>query len=297
MVQKNREENNSTFEQLGPSVPFSFSVNLLNTGRECCDPLHYAGPCYKKVYLLHFVKSGKGVFRCNGEEHTLKRGDLFFLTPTDYVFYQADEQDPWEYVWVRFDGKSVSYLVENAGINKRVFSLKSEEDFNMVSDWYDKVYEYMQDSVAPYFRATGMFFLMFGWLLKEFGQNSLEPEDKMSFTKMLSFINHHYTEDIDMAMLESVSNYNRSHIYKIFMQNAKCSPKQYIDTLRLDLACEMLNETGYSINEIALRVGYKNYISFVNAFKKKYNTLPTAYRTNEKRNIERMRQDEKTRNS
>ena len=100
-----------------------------------------------------------------------------------------------------------------------------------------------------------------------------------------------------MAMLESVSNYNRSHIYKIFMQNAKCSPKQYIDTLRLDLACEMLNETGYSINEIALRVGYKNYISFVNAFKKKYNTLPTAYRTNEKRNIERMRQDEKTKNS
>ena len=292
-MDKNREQNSTSFEQLGPAVPFSFSVNVLNTGKECCDALHYAGPCCKKVYLIHLVKNGKGKFRCNGEEFLLKKGDMFLIKPTDYVFYQADEKDPWEYVWVKFDGKSVNYLFENAGINKSVLSLKTEEDFIKMSNWFDSMFEYMQDSVAPYLRATGMFFLMFGWILKEFGQNCTVAEDRMSFTKMLNFINLHYTEDIDMAMLESASNYNRSHIYKIFMQNIKCSPKQYIDTLRLDLACELLNETNYTVNEIAIKVGYKSYISFVNSFKKKYGILPTVYRMNEKRNIERMKNNEK----
>ena len=77
------------------------------------------------------------------------------------------------------------------------------------------------------------------------------------------------------------------------MQNIKCSPKQYIDTLRLDLACELLNETNYTVNEIAIKVGYKSYISFVNSFKKKYGILPTVYRMNEKRNIERMKNNGK----
>ncbi len=284
MSHRGMARNSDSFVQLGPIVPFSFSINVLYTGYEKCDPLHFAGPCYKKAYLLHIVLGGKGVFCCNGREYLLQKGDMFLVSPTDYIFYQADEKDPWEYRWIKFDGNSLKYLFENAGVNKQVFTVRDEEQFEKTVKYFEEVFELMRDEIAPYLRATGMFYLLLGWFLKNFGEARQIPEDRMSFVKILNYVNHHFVEDINMDVIADISNYNRSHIYKLFMKNMGCSPKEYINTLRLDLACEMLHETGYAINEVSAKAGFKNYISFVNAFKKKYGVLPTQYRKNEEQN-------------
>ena len=281
MERRGRSENSDSFEQVGPVVPFSFNINVLFTGHEQCDRLHFAGPCYKKTYLLHIVESGKGMFRCNGKEYRLKKGDMFLITPTDYIFYQADDEEPWEYRWIKFSGSSLQYLFENAGITKSVFSIESEEQFNEAETLFKNIFDYMHDEISPYLRATGAFYVLLGWFLNSFGEVRTASADRMGFVKILNYLNSHFTEDINMDTIAEFSNYNRSHIYKLFIKNMGCSPKEYISTLRLNLACEMLRETNYSVNEVSIRTGFNSYVSFVNAFKKKYGILPTQFRKNE----------------
>ncbi|MDR2201577.1 MAG: AraC family transcriptional regulator [Clostridiales bacterium] len=275
-------ENSEVYLQRGPRIPFSFDINVLFSGYEKCDPLHFAGPCYKAAYLFHIVLDGKGTLKVNNAVYNLKKHDMFLISPSDYVFYQADEDDPWEYKWIKFDGASVKFLLENAGLTgQSVFSCVSDEQWDVINGYMDRTLEYMVDEVAHYVRATGMFYVAFGWFLNEFGEDRKQTPDKMSFIKIINFITENFTKSLDMDTIARRTNYNRSHIYRLFMKNMNCSPKVYIDNLRLSLACEMLHETQYQIRDIVYKVGFKNYISFITAFKKKYGVLPTDYRADE----------------
>ena len=101
----------------------------------------------------------------------------------------------------------------------------------------------------------------------------------MSFMKLVNYINMHYTENISMDKLESIAHYSRSHTYKLFMRHLGCSPKEYVNSLRLRKSCELLLETKLSAKEVGEKVGYNSYVGFIKAFKKKYNILPSDYRS------------------
>ena len=75
----------------------------------CCgmsktEPLHCFGPAIKPHYVIHFVLSGKGMFSIGNKEYLLEQGYGFVIPPDELTFYQADEQNPWTYVWIGFNG-------------------------------------------------------------------------------------------------------------------------------------------------------------------------------------------------
>lgn len=274
----NSNKNSEFYIQKGPMIPYMFDINILYSGREKCDPLHYAGPCCKGAYLLHVILDGKGIYKCNGKEYSLKKGQMFMILPQDNIFYQADKDDPWEYVWVRFEGNYFEFLLSNTSINQRTFTL-SDEQFKYASGIFSTLLDSMDDDLAPYLRATGHFYVFLGWFLNQFGKKIYVSEGKMSFMKLVNYINMHYTENISMDKLESIAHYSRSHTYKLFMRHLGCSPKEYVNSLRLRKSCELLLETKLSAKEVGEKVGYNSYVGFIKAFKKKYNILPSDYRS------------------
>ncbi|MGN1099019.1 MAG: AraC family transcriptional regulator [Christensenellales bacterium] len=272
-------ENSESFRQLGPQIAYSYDVNLLNVGYEKCDPLHYVGPLKKLVYLLHVVLDGKGQFRVNGTTYNLKRGDVFLINPDDLIYYQADRNDPWEYRWVRFNGRSVPLLFEGTGIlEKKVFHSKDEAQFERLVDYLTSIFNYFDEGMDMYFPATGQFYLFLWWFRENFGEVEGADAGKTNLVKVINYINSNFTQQIDMEKISRSIGYNRSHIYKLFIKHLNCSPKEYIESLRMNLACEMLYETSRTVREIAGYVGYNSYASFVKIFKKKYEISPTEYR-------------------
>ena len=83
------------------------SLTVYFCGKEECQPGHYFGPAVRPHYLIHVILKGKGIFQKSGVTYTLKRGDAFLIPPMESTYYQADQEDPWSYAWVGFDGKPV----------------------------------------------------------------------------------------------------------------------------------------------------------------------------------------------
>ena len=59
----------------------------------CCgcsqtESLHSFGPASKPHYLIHYVLSGKGIFRFHDKEYRLEKGYGFLIQPNELAFYQ-----------------------------------------------------------------------------------------------------------------------------------------------------------------------------------------------------------------
>src|SRR5574344_1557383 len=108
----------------------------------CCgcsktEPLHSFGPAAKPHYLIHFVLIGKGIFRFGDKEYHLEADYGFLIEPEELAFYQADEKDPWTYVWVGFAGSEAKSDLSAMGLDSRhpVFkSEHSEQIYDVVRD-------------------------------------------------------------------------------------------------------------------------------------------------------------------
>ncbi|WP_186438446.1 helix-turn-helix domain-containing protein [Cohnella terricola] len=79
----------------------------------------------------------------------------------------------------------------------------------------------------------------------------------------------------DLAQIVFVSPYHLAHIFK---EEVGMSPIQYLIKCRIDEAKRMLVETGYSVREIASRVGYPNANYFNLLFSKMTGDSPGKYR-------------------
>lgn len=92
-------------------------LNLYQYGWEQTEPLHSYGPYARNHYLFHYVISGKGLLLANGQEYAIEGGHGFLITPGEVTTYRADEQDPWEYTWIEFDGLRAHEALNLAGIS------------------------------------------------------------------------------------------------------------------------------------------------------------------------------------
>ncbi len=113
----------------------SLYVNCCGLSRT--EPKHSFGPALKPHYLIHYILSGKGKFSIGGEEYPLEAGYGFLITPDELAFYQADEEEPWTYVWVGFSGTQAVEYLGNMGLSVRqpIFkSEASEELYRIVKD-------------------------------------------------------------------------------------------------------------------------------------------------------------------
>lgn len=77
-------------------------VNPLVAGYEACEPEHFYGPCARDYYVIHYVVSGMGVFKTGDKSYSLTAGEMFLFSPRETIFYQADKEKPWTYIWIGF---------------------------------------------------------------------------------------------------------------------------------------------------------------------------------------------------
>ncbi|GGA00761.1 hypothetical protein GCM10008018_53860 [Paenibacillus marchantiophytorum] len=72
---------------------------------------------------------------------------------------------------------------------------------------------------------------------------------------------------------------SESHFYRLFHDLHGQSPANYIDRVRMDLACQMLRQQEVSITTVAMDLGYKTSQHFATVFKKYMGQSPSQWRS------------------
>lgn len=75
---------------------------------------------------------------------------------------------------------------------------------------------------------------------------------------------------------------SESHFYRVFRETNGQSPASYMDRVRMDYACRLLQQSSVSITNVAMDFGFKTSQHFATVFKKYIGLTPRAWRNQDK---------------
>ncbi|AWK52926.1 AraC family transcriptional regulator [Clostridium beijerinckii] len=269
-------------------------IILYQFGSERCDPLHSFGPTVKNHFLFHYVLSGKGRLYSfnNGIQndasiYTIKAGEGFLLTPNIINTYEADKDDPWNYVWVEFEGLKAQRYLEEIGLSSKhpIFTPKEYNDDNSIKD---NLMFLLNNPNAPDSAILGHLYLFFYALLENSSFNNIKSTSNLQefyVREAINYIEKNYNNNISVEDIAKWCNLDRSYFGKIFKNSMKTTPQEFLIKYRLSKACEMLKDDTISIKKISELTGYPNQFHFSRAFKEVYNVSPRQWRNQNKINI------------
>lgn len=109
---------------------------------------------------------------------------------------------------------------------------------------------------------------------KESGKN----RSAENITAAAEFIERNFTEKLTLDSIAEVTHYSARHFVRIFTETYHQTPQEYIVSLRLRRACNLLEEGELSVEETAQQSGFGDGNYFSRVFKKQMGITPSEYR-------------------
>ena len=94
----------------------------------------------------------------------------------------------------------------------------------------------------------------------------------------IDFINNNYSNNIKVNDIANYVGLNRSYFSNLFTKKIGISPQEYLLSLKMEKACNLLTNLQLSIGDVARQVGYEDQLTFSKIFKKSKGVSPKLYR-------------------
>lgn len=230
-------------------------------GYEDCEPTHDFGPAVRTHWLIHYVVSGRGIFRIGEKEYTVHKDDFFVIPPYVETYYAANPDDPWSYIWIGFTASGalpaklpdVMHLPEARGIFTAMKECETHTDA----------------SRSAYL--TGKLWAFFTLLL----QNEAHPRNYVETA--LTCMHSEYMNGITVDEIAQRLNLDRTYFSTLFKKALGISPKQYLLVYRMQIAAKLMYENQSSVTVAAYSVGYNDIFNFSKMFKRHFGMTPSEY--------------------
>ena len=92
------------------------------------------------------------------------------------------------------------------------------------------------------------------------------------------YIDLHWQENISLRTLADLIQKSPVQTIRIFQRDWGDTPNSYLQKQRLNFACQCLENTDYSVKEVASMLDFSDEFYFSNWFKERTGTAPTFYR-------------------
>ncbi|RKP53036.1 AraC family transcriptional regulator [Cohnella endophytica] len=260
-------------------------MSVLFSGEAQPIALHKMGPAIHDYYLIHTVLSGSGKFSIRDRSYSCRAGDSFLIFPGELFFYQADELQPWSYVWVAFAGRGSGELMETIGASPDEAVIRGTA-IPRIRSYYNQLRECFPSGTHPELsnlEANGWLRL----LLQQLGLAKRQPAaidpptdsaGDYAIKQAIQYLSLQYAQTISIAQMSSMLGYHRTHLCKLFKQSTGISPMQYLMKIRMTRAEQLLLTTSMTIEQISSSVGFGDALYFSRKFRKWRGQAPSEYR-------------------
>lgn len=143
---------------------------------------------------------------------------------------------------------------------------------------------YIKEPFALNIETEGLVLLIFAHLIRTFGHNQNEVDQKMDVVtvqrihQIISYVQEHYMEEIRLQDIAGELGLGREYFCRFFKKNMGISFLQYLNEVRVAHIYQDLERTDMSISQIMDRNGFTNQKLCNKTFKEIYGKTPSDVR-------------------
>ncbi|MDE5604256.1 MAG: AraC family transcriptional regulator [Eubacterium sp.] len=220
--------------------------------------------------LAIYVLDGSITLQQNGDTLTAFQNELLLVNcykPHKY-FTETDAHT----LWVHFDGNNSTQWFDEIKLKKGQ-KIKCNRQ---TADCISNIIKYINSNRNEYDISNELYTL----LCSISKSNELNEENKKTdfIEKAKNFILLNYDKNISVQEIADQALMSVSFFSKVFKETTGFSPYDYLLSVRLDKAKELLQKTDDSIQNIAFKTGFNSASNFIYFFKKEMGISPLKFR-------------------
>ena len=228
----------------------------------------------REDFYLIFIEQGEMDIDFGDYTHRSIAGDIIIFPPHYHYKYSNNDGNPLSYLWCHFTGSYSETFLKICGFDPLPCIYHTSENSKITLEFH-KMFQIFE--VGGFLRNQKLSCRL-EYLLLNIATSIQSDNNNPTLEKSLNYIHSSYSKDIyipDLARMEHLSN---SRYITLFKERTGFSPTEYIINLRINIACDLLQNTNMSVKEVSISVGYSDAQNFSKLFKKKVNASPQQYR-------------------
>ena len=240
------------------------------------DNLDFIPHLHSAVELTVLTRGHTDVL-CDGRRHRMAQGDLFLAFPNRVHGYE-NSQNCRAIVFIIPSAPSLSpvWSTLEQSIPDRPLLARGSWEHTGVNRLLDMA---LAESQASPTMLQGYALLVISKLLPLLELRPADRNDSVSALQaLMQYVNTHYAQPMTRAELAQATGYNESYISHLFREHLHTTLTDYLASLRVNDAQNLLTRTDLSVSRIALSLGFGTIRSFNRVFLDRTGMAPAAYR-------------------
>ena len=231
-------------------------------------------------YILVYCLEGEGWVKFADEKLKVTPNTCFILPADKYHSYGATNHNPWSIHWFHFQGTHVKWFSNIIG---KLISFKenSGQSLQHRESLFDEMFQnlemgYQQESLEYISICLTSFLGSIKYVTQFDTVSRLENLDVIQ--RSILFMKDNIEEKITLDEIAQHVGYSASHFGAIFLSRTKYSPMVYLNQLKIQRACALLQFSNLKIKEIAYKLKFYDPYHFSKAFSSEMELTPRDYR-------------------
>ena len=261
-------------------------LHVLEAGEIITESAGTSEPPFTHYFRLNHVIKGHVHLITHGVNYQINEGHMLFLLPQQMQTIDNDEETK-HVMFINFEIRNLDKREEFIRLMEKISpSHILKDNHNNLYDTFRLILEENKLRQNGYALSINNLFQhlvieMTRFTVKEAVEGELSSHASHSlslYNEAVQYIGRHISETIRISELAFHLSISEIYLYKIFMEHANCSPKEYIIRYRMILARSYLEHSDAPVKTISDSLGYPNPNYFSSAFKKETGISPAEYR-------------------
>lgn len=260
-------------------------------------------------FILYVIKSGELYIQEGEQRYQLKKGDILFLEPN--IVHTGYKESCCDYYYIHFKHPEM-LRVDDSKYNEKAREMLLKRKLSLTGNFLDeepptdavcylpKIYSLVNENEFMYLlkEATDDFYNRYenykrllssrilGMLIKicrEYTTTNIEnlqahfPKAFVKARRILDYLNTEYHKKISGTDIEQVFESDFDYLNRVFHKMSGYTIFNYLNTVRINKAKELIETTSIKFSEIGYLVGIEDPYYFSKLFKKYTGKTPTQY--------------------
>ena len=229
-------------------------------------------------YLLVYVSKGEGRYRVGKRVYDVAEND-FFVLPVRYATgLESSDKNHWSIYWAYFAGSQAPKVVQHL-VGNKYSPMQAKPLVGRVAQFNDILHhlELMENIENLVYANSRFYSFLFSFRLMVLSAKKYGSKDGV--IQSIEYMRENISNTISLEELAEIAGLSVSHYCAMFRQKTMQTPMQLYTSMKVQRACQLLQNRNQTIKAISYSLGFFDQYHFSKVFKQIMGVSPKEFRS------------------